>query len=123
MDNESTLTLAKLKAMMRKFDHLMTEDVIGVSYFFPPDKCLVFTDHRGTVYAMGEEFFASLQKHATKPEPDALVHHPFGLPVVMVDNDPRGPDIKARVAKSMKATVDVNGALKRLGLINPDAAS
>lgn len=67
MDNESTLTPAKLKAMMRQFDHLMTEDVIGVSYLFPPDRCLVFTDHRGTVYAMGEAFFADLKEHATKP--------------------------------------------------------
>lgn len=109
--------------MMRQFDHLMmTDDVIGVSYLFPPDRCMVFTDHRGTVYAMGEEFFADLQKHAMKPEPGALVHHPFGLPVIMVDDDPRGRDIIVRIAGSMRATVDVNGALKRLGLIKPDAS-
>lgn len=118
--SEETLSIARLKAMMRQFDHLMTEDVIGVSYLFPPDKCLVFTDHRGTVYAMGEAFFAELKKHVPKANPYALVNMPFGIPVVMVDDDPRGAEIKMRLSKSMRAAVDVHGALRRLGLIKTD---
>lgn len=119
MTDDEGLSVARLKATMRKFDHLLSDDVIGVSYLFPPDKCLIFSDHRGKVFAMGERFYQELLRAISKRETSPLAPWPAGLPFINCDaGDELARDTKARIAKSMHAAVDVAGALKALGFNN-----
>jgi hypothetical protein len=123
-EDESTFSIAKLREMMRKFEEL-PQDEIAVSMLFPPDKVSVFTDDRGTVYAMGPALFQRLKAHAKENEAApwqsnlALVSaytHVCGIPFIFADEaSPAAARVKQRIARALCSAIEVHDFMKRLG--------
>jgi hypothetical protein len=111
-------SIAKLRNMVRHFD-VAADDLIAVSFLFPPDRVMRFTDHRGTVWAVGEAAWKDIEKEASQNGPalpDGHFLRMAGMPVYLIDHDHEvSADIKQRVLRSMQAAVDVGSQLAAQG--------
>lgn len=111
-------SISKLRDMVRHFD-VDADDLIAVSFLFPPDRVMRLADHRGTVWGVGEMAWKDIEKEASQNGPsfpDGHFLRMAGMPVYLIDRDHEVcADIKQRVLRSMQAAVDVGNRLAAQG--------
>lgn len=121
---ENTFTPEKLRAMVRKMDAFVSDDVIAVSMLFPPDKALEFPDDKGKVWAIGLAAWHRLKAEAERNKPigaaDLLGSGPaapfLGMRVVFEHDGEVWDETVQRILRSMEAAVGQSEFMSRLML-------
>lgn len=111
-DDNNTFSLAQLKAMMRKMDGLVSDDVIAVTALCPMGKAFEFVDERGKVIAIHPAMMVEVKKRALPTTPDnpimAGALSLLGLPVIYADiDDAAAWRVRQRIKRSLQAAADV----------------
>ncbi len=112
-EDGGTFSIKTLKAAMRRLDGLISDDVIAVTALCPIDKCYVFADEKGSVYAISPAMLHRVTKAVT-PKPgdlNPILAHgsmPLGIPVIYADEgDEAAKQVRERVMRSLDAAVEV----------------